>query len=138
VRKLLLTLLTDDPALRVAVAAMLRRHPQSFDLSCLAFRDAMLTLKDAQTDLVVIDSDAASDPLTSVAVAALVQPAPIVVLGTAAGRDEAFETACFTHGAAAVIAKASGPAAPGLAGPEGDAFMSKVALLVGSANEVAS
>ena len=76
-RKFTLTLLSDDPALQVAVAAMVRQHPQSFDLFCLASRDALMALRDAGTDLVLIDADTAGDVVASVAAAALVQPAPV-------------------------------------------------------------
>ena len=138
VHKSTLTLLSDDPAMQVAVAAMLRRHPQSFDLSCLAPCDALSALRDAATDLVLIDADAAVDVVVSVAVAALVQPAPVVVVGVALGRDEALDAACLVHGATAVLAKASGPGAPNLAGAEGDALISRLTLLLRPANAVAS
>ena len=137
-RKSTLTLLSDDPALQVAVAAMLRQHPQSFDLSCLGSRDALLALREAVTDLVLIDADTAGDVVASVAVAALVQPAPVIVLGMALGRDDALNAACLVHGATAVLSKTSGPAAPGLAGAEGDALISRLTLLLESANEMAS
>ena len=117
-RKSTLTLLSDDPALQVAVAAMLRQHPHSFDLSCLTSRDALLALRDAPTDLVLIDADTAGDVVASVAAAALVQPAPVIVLGTALGRDEVLDAACLAHGATAVLAKTSGPGAPCLPGPK--------------------
>ena len=133
-----LTLLSDDPALQVAVAAMLRQHPQSFDLSCLASRDVLLALREAETDVVLIDADTAGDVVASVAVAALVQPAPVIVLGMVLGRDNALYAECLAHGATAVLSKASGPAAPGLAGAEGDALISRLTLLVQSANEMAS
>jgi hypothetical protein len=138
VHKPTLTLLSDDPALQVAVAAMLRRHPQSFDLSALASRDALLALQDTETDLVLIDADTADDVVASVAAAALVQSAPIIVLGVALGRDGALDASCLAHGAAAVISKASGPAPLGLAGAEGDGLVFKLILLADSANGVAS
>lgn len=137
-RKSTLTLLSDDPALQVAVAAMLRQHPHSFDLSCLTSRDALSALRDAPTDLVLIDADTAGDVVASVAAAALVQPAPVIVLGMALGRDEVLDAACLAHGATAVLAKASGPGAPCLAGAEGDALISRLTLLVQSANEMSS
>jgi hypothetical protein len=117
---------------------MLRRHPQSFDLSALASRDALLALQDTETDLVLIDADTADDVVASVAAAALVQSAPIIVLGVALGRDGALDASCLAHGAAAVISKASGPAPLGLAGAEGDGLVFKLILLADSANGVAS
>ena len=117
-RKFTLTLLSDDPALQVAVAAMVRQHPQSFDLFCLAPRDALMALRDAGTDLVLIDADTAGDVVASVAAAALVQPAPVIVIGLALGREEAVDAACLAHGATAVLSKASGPGRPALPGPK--------------------
>jgi CheY-like chemotaxis protein len=137
-RKFTLTLLSDDPALQVAVAAMVRRHPQSFDLFCLAPRDALMALRDAGTDLVLIDADTAGDVVASVAAAALVQEAPVIVIGLALAREEAVDAACLAHGATAVLSKASGPGAPGLAGAEGDALISRLTHLVQSANRAAS
>jgi DNA-binding NarL/FixJ family response regulator len=137
-RKFTLTLLSDDPALQVAVAAMVRQHPQSFDLFCLASRDALMALRDAGTDLVLIDADTAGDVVASVAAAALVQPAPVIVIGLALGREEAVDAACLAHGATAVLSNAAGPGAPGLAGAEGDALISRLTLLVQSANRAAS
>jgi CheY-like chemotaxis protein len=138
VRESILTLVSDDPAMQVAVAAMLRRHRQSFDLSCVAPRDALSALREAATDLVLIDADTAVDVVASVAAAALVQPAPVIVVGVALGRNEALRAACLIHGATAVLAKASGPGAPNLARAEGDALISKLTLLVRPANAVAS
>jgi hypothetical protein len=98
----------------------------------------VLALRDTETDLILIDADTAEDVVASVAAAALVQSAPIIVLGVNVGRGEALAASCLAHGAAAVFSKASGAAALGLAGAEGDALVSKLILLAASANGAAS
>lgn len=121
-----LALVSDDAALHAAVAAMLHAGTTPADLRLVRPREATASLREHAADIVLIDADTAGDIAALLAVALLVQTAPVCVLGHRLEPVSAKAKSLIEGGASLVWGKVSGTADPLLASQIGGELLARL------------